>query len=228
MSASTYYLDLDIFSLGKLKQLFETTRLLPSQQILQEEIEARFALLAQNGIQNLEQLQKALKTKAKVAAFAQETGLPVDYLTVLRREVNSYQPKPVKLSDFPGVDPDVVRRLEEAGIKNTKQLFEHVQTSAEREQFAAEYQIDPDDLFELTKLTDVARLKWVGPKFARLLVDSEYDTVAKVAASDPAALYADLVRTNEERGIYKGKFGINDLESWVTVAVQDVPQVIQY
>ncbi len=38
MSPSDYYLDLNAFSLEKLQYLFETTRMLPSQQILQENI----------------------------------------------------------------------------------------------------------------------------------------------------------------------------------------------
>ena len=62
MQTSGYYLDLSAFSLEKLKGLFKKTRLLPSQRILQENIDERFACLEQNGIENLEQLQKVLKT----------------------------------------------------------------------------------------------------------------------------------------------------------------------
>ena len=228
MQTSGYHLDLSAFSLEKLKYLFKNTRLLPSQQILQENIDERFACLEQNGVDNLQQLQKALKTKSDVQSFAKVTGLPIDYLTILRREVNSYQPKPINLKDFPCVNPEVVDKLEQIGIKNTKQLFVNVLTRKERSEFANQNQIEYEDILELTKLTDVARMKWVGPKFARLLVESEYDTVEKVANSNYEELYQALVRINEESGIYKGKFGIEDLKSWVDVVVQDVPQVIQY
>jgi hypothetical protein len=51
---------------------------------------------------------------------------------VRRREVNSYQPKPINLKDFPGVDPEVIRKLEGIGIKNKKQLFPHVLTRSDR------------------------------------------------------------------------------------------------
>ena len=228
MQTSGYHLDLSAFSLEKLKYLFKNTRLLPSQQILQENIDERFACLEQNGVDNLQQLQKALKTKSDVQSFAKVTGLPIDYLTILRREVNSYQPKPINLKDFPCVNPEVVDKLEQIGIKNTKQLFVNVLTRKERSEFANQNQIEYEDILELNKLTDVARMKWVGPKFARLLVESEYDTVEKVANSNYEELYQALVRINEESGIYKGKFGIEDLKSWVDVVVQDVPQVIQY
>ncbi len=160
--------------------------------------------------------------------FAETTGLPAEYLTVLRREVNSYQPKPINLRDFPGVDQEVILKLEKVGIKNTKQLFARVITEEDRIVLAEQNQIEDAAILELTKLTDLARMKWVGPKFARLLVESDYDTVAKVINSDYEELYQNLVLTNEETGVYKGKFGIEDMKSWVTVVIQDVPQVIQY
>lgn len=221
-------MDLGEFRLEKLKGLLKNSRMLPSQQILQEDIDKRFTCLKEHGIENLAQLQKALKSKRDVQSFAEASGVPVNYLTVLRREVNSYQPKPINLKDFPGVQLDVIQKLELVGIKNTKQLFEWVITKEGRKGFANQYQITYEDILELTKLTDVARMKWVGPKFARLLVESNYDTVEKVASSDYEALYQDLLRTNEEKGIYKGKFGLNDMKLWVMIVIQDVPQVIQY
>lgn len=228
MTPSGYYLDLSTFSLEKLKQLLKNVRLLPSQQILIVDIDERFACLRQHGIENLDQLQKALKTKSAVLVFAETTGLPSAYLTVLRREVNSYLPKPIVLADFPELEPEIIQKLALLGIKNTKQLFPHVLTHESRADLALKNQIDVEDVLELTKLTDVARMKWVGPKFARLLVASDYDTVEKVANSDYQELYQALVNVNEQQGIYKGKFGLEDLNSWVNVIIQDVPQVIQY
>jgi len=228
MSNSKYYVDLSKFSLEKLGHRIKNTRLPPSQRILQVNIDERFSCLAENGIENLEQLQKVLKTKSDVQSFADDTGLPLDYLTVLRREVNSYQPKPINLKDFPGVDPEAVVKLIQIGIKNTKQLFPNVLTPQDRRVIAEQNQIQFDEILELTKLTDVARLKWVGPKFARLLIESDYDTVEKVANSNYEELYQALLRTNEQSNIYKGKFGMEDLKDWVNVVVQDVPQVIRY
>lgn len=101
-------------------------------------------------------------------------------------------------------------------------------TRQDRSRLAVENQLEYQLVLELTKLTDVARLKWVGPKFARLLAESRYDTVEKIASSNPEELHLDLVRTNKEKGIYKGGFGMEDLKLWVEVAVQDVPQVIRY
>ena len=97
-----------------------------------------------------------------------------------------------------------------------------------RHEFARQNEIAYQDILEMTKLTDVARLKWVGPKLARLLLESGYDTVEKVANSDYEELFFALNQVNEEGGIYRGKFGIDDIKLWVTGVIQDVPQVIEY
>lgn len=228
MADGGYYLDLYTFSLEKLRALLTTSRLLPSQQILLEDIDARFACLQGLGIENLAQLQKALKTKTAVTAFAAQTGLPVDYLAALRREVNSYQPKPIKLADFPGVAATTVQALEQRGIKNTRQLYPFVLTPNSRRELAAETGLDERVLLELTKLADVARLKWVGPKFARLVVASPYDTVQKIAAADYGAFYEAIRQVNAEKNLYKGGLGLEDMKMWIEVVVPLAPQVVEY
>jgi hypothetical protein len=228
MGESGYYLDLSEFSLQKLRERLKSIRLLPCQQILLENIDQRFACLEAHGIHNLGQLQNALRSKTNGRLLAEETALPVDYVTILRREVNSYQPEPIKLSDFPGVKPDIVQKLHQIGIQNTKQLFPHILTRKDRREFSKQHLINYEDILELTRLADIARLKWVGPKFAKLLIESEYDTVEKVAKSDYAELYHAITLVNEEKDIYKGMIGINDMKLWVNVYVQDVPLVIQY
>jgi hypothetical protein len=228
MTTAGYCPDLNAFSLAKFKQLLKMSRLLPSQKILHDSIDERFARLEQQGLKNLAQLQQALKTKSAVQSCAKSTGVPVDYLTILRREVNSYQPKPIDLKEFPGVKPAVVRKLQQLRIKHTEQLFPHILNRKARNEFAKRNQIEPADLVELTKLTDVARAKWVGPKFARLVIESDYDTMEKIAHANAEEVYTALVHVNAARGIYQGKFGVEDLRSWINGPVQIVPLVIQY
>lgn len=228
MQSLGYYIDLNKFSLEKLKKRIKIFRLLPSQQILRDSIDERFASLERNGIENLQQLRDTLKTKSDVQSFAVETGLPVDYVTILRREANSYMPKPINIKDFTGLNLEVVNKLGQFGINNTFQLFPHVITREGRNTFAKQMGIKDEDMLELTKLTDVARLKYVGPKFARLLIETEFDTVENIANSNHEDLFHALIRANETSGIYKGKFGIEDMESWINIVVQDMPQVIEY
>jgi hypothetical protein len=118
--------------------------------------------------------------------------------------------------------------LDQIGIRNSLQFFPHVLTREKRNTFAKQVGIEEQDILEMTKLTDVARLKYVGPRFARLLVQTQFDTVEKIANSNFGELHRALVRANEESGIHRGKLGIDDMKSWINMVVQDVPQVIEY
>lgn len=228
METTGYYIDFKTFSLTQLKKQLKTIIMIPSHQILKEKIDERFVCLEHLGIDNLEQLQQLLKSKSHVQSFAKKSGIPVDYLTILRREVNSYQPKPINFKDFPGINPDTIQKLKTMGIKNTQQLFPYVITRDNRIKMADQLDMTYDEILELTKLTDMARLKWVGPKFARLLVESKYDTVTKIANSNLQEFIQVLNDTNEKTKIYKGNVGNEDLKLWVKYAVPQVPQIIQF
>jgi hypothetical protein len=49
-----------------------------------------------------------LKTPNKAKKFAAQSGLPEDYVLILRREVYSYLPKPVNLDKFPGIKKNLL------------------------------------------------------------------------------------------------------------------------
>ncbi len=225
---SKYYIDLTAFSLSRFKERIEHDYLIPSQRLLKEKIDLHFAILESNGINNLGDLHLALKTKKTISAFANKTGLPEEYLTKVYREINGYLPKPVKLDAFPGIDPDVIRKLNEIGVKNTLHLFDRVLSEEDREELSAQLAISDQDILDLTKLTDVARLRWVGPGFARLLVESSYDTVEEISKANYKELFHDLKNTNEKKKLYKGKLSQNDdLKMFIKIA-NDLPREIQY
>jgi hypothetical protein len=222
-----YTLDLKKISLETYAQELEQAVLLPSRRILQEEIGPRFAILRQQGIHNLSEVLAALKTPEKIKTFAQKSALPEDYLVILKREIASYQPPPVKLKDFPGIEIGAIQKLAELGIENTKQLFEKVKTPIDRQSLADKTGIAISEILELTQLVDVVRIRWVGANFARLLVDSSCNTLEKVCQAEYASLYAELVKINQEKSYFKGMFGQNDMKLCV-LAARQVPQVIEY
>ena len=121
----------------------------------------------------------------------------------------------------------IVMKLENLGIKNTLQLFEKVLTQKQRKELAIQTAIDEQDVLELTQLTDLSCIKWVGGGGARLLFDSGYDTVENVSSTDYEDLYKSLIRINQEQQYTKGKFGLNDMKLCVEAA-RDVPLDIEY
>jgi hypothetical protein len=95
--ADPYHIDLERFSLERFRHSLETGEVLPGRRILKEKIAEHFKILESMGIRNLEDLIQALKSSKKLEQFSKKSGLPQDYLVILRREANSHIPKPVNL-----------------------------------------------------------------------------------------------------------------------------------
>src|SRR5512138_3667644 len=153
--SGTYHIDLDSISLSDYEKELAGAELLPSRRIIGEEIRERFAVLRKHGIGTLGDLLEALKSPAGVKGFSAKTGLPEEYLSILKREIAGCQPKPVNLADFPGIAKPLLRTLEKAGIRNTKQLFPFVITGKDRDDLCEKLGISRAAILELTKLTDV-------------------------------------------------------------------------
>ncbi len=225
--AKDYHIDLEKYSLTEFKEELIQAELIPSRKILKEDINLRFEILRDNGVENLQDLSNLLKTPKKTREFAKITGLLENYLLILRREVNSYQPKPVNLEKFPGVKKDTIQKLKSQGIINAGHLFERVKTPSERNKLALETGVSDCEILELTKLTDLSRVKWIGPIFARIFVDSGTDTVFKLSKSDYKILYKKLVDINHINEYTKAKFVEKDVLLCVNISKR-VPNVIEY
>ncbi|HSO26103.1 MAG TPA: DUF4332 domain-containing protein, partial [Methanobacteriaceae archaeon] len=87
--------------------------------------------------------------------------------------------------------------------------------------------IDYKEILELTKLTDLSRVKWIGPVFARIFVDSGTNTLFKLSKSDYKSLYVKLVDINNIKGYTKAKFTEKDVLLCINISKM-VPDVIEY
>jgi hypothetical protein len=120
-----YGMDLSQIGLAEFKDQLKAGDLLPSQQVLLEDIDARFQTLAGMGLETLQDVVAALKTKPRLTQFAEKSGLALAYLNILRRKAKSYIPNPVYFRDIPGLDAGHVASLIAAGIKHTRHFFQH-------------------------------------------------------------------------------------------------------
>lgn len=222
-----YYIDLKRISIGKFGERLKKGFLLPGMLILRENVDENLDCLMGQGINNLEELLEVLKTKKRVEDFARQSGLAVEYLTVLRRELNGFRPKPVDLAKFSLLKAETVESLAKEGIKNTFQLFERIVTPSERERLAEQIGVEKEELMTLTSLTDLVRIRWVGAGFAILLFQAGYKSVEELSTTPFEELYGRLKRINEEEKIYKGKIGLNDMELCVRLSAE-LPLDIEY
>jgi len=221
-----YFIDIEQFSLTQYKNILEKSELLPGRRILYEKTNERFDLLARHGIANLLMLVQALKTPDRIKQLAKDTGIPDDYLVILKREVNRLLPKPVSIADFPGVDQSIISKLNKKSIKNTLQLFEQCDTKKKRTALARDIDIPVSALEELTKLSDLSRIWGVGPIFCRIFYETGTDTIMKVANIDAKQLYDQLIDINETKKYTKAKFTVKDVALCIDIA-HDLPKTIE-
>ncbi len=207
-----YYIDLKEISIDEYKNILKSTTLIPSWKVLEKDIDANLNLLKANNVRNLDELLIALKDKEKIQGMSKITGLSEAYLSVLKRVVNGYRQKPNRIRDFSCIDEDVVKRLDEIGIKNSLQLYEKVKTQSKRRALSKTTGIHESVILTLTKLADLSRIRWVNHTFAYVLLESGYDTAEKIATADHKNLYITVKRLNQERKIYKASIGERDME----------------
>lgn len=219
-----YYIDLFDISIKDFVEKLKMTKLLPSSQRLKENLETIFQIIEKNDIHNIGELQECLKTKAKVAQFSEKTTIDLNYLTVLRREINSLHPEPREIEGFPYVSQIIKEKLISLGVKTTFELFEQIKNSEERFRLMVKLNCSEEEVFYLTQLVDVSRLKYVNQTFATLLVACGYGSIEKIKKADYKELYETITAYNKTHGLYKGKIGLKDMAFFV----ESVPKNIEY
>ncbi len=213
-----YHLNLQDISLDQYRQTLQEAELIPSRRILKEQIDDRFSRLQAQGISNLAELLDAVKSTGKIDELAGITDLSVEYLTLLRREVNALLPKPRNLRDFSGIDPATIEKLAQRGIKNSKQLFDNALSGEQRAKLASGAGIDPRELLELVKLSDLSRVYGVGPVFARLLYDAGVDSAQAIARADSSQLFDRLSKAYLAAGNSRVDFKERDIAFCIQLA----------
>ena len=202
-----YHIKLENYSLEKFKNSLKSRDMIPSRVILKDDIDERFAILESNDISNLKELTDRLKTKMKIEHFSDETGLSIEYITILNREAKSYLPNPIRLDKFPGIETKYLIRLADVGIMNSRQIFNEVGDKITRDQLAEKTEIPIEILNELVCLSDLARVYGVGPVFARMI----YDVGIKSVKEFVEISAEEFIRIYEEKEQKKADFGINEI-----------------
>jgi nucleotidyltransferase/DNA polymerase involved in DNA repair len=221
-----YFIDTTKFTIDKFQNILKTKDILPGRIILKDKIDERFDLLKSKGIYTINDLLDTLKTKPKIERFSKDSGLSKDYLTILRREANSYISVPVNLTDLPFVETNIIHILESFGIKDSKQLFDIAAKKKDREILANRFKMPYEKLTELVQLSDLVRITGVGPVFARIIYESNIHSVREFLSFDPTDLFERLTKTNYEKGLTKAKFTIKDIRYCIDLG-KDLPLIIE-
>lgn len=205
---SAYHIDSSQISLQQLKTHLLGRELIPSRKPLKVNLEGNLAALEQMGISSVDELLSSLKNKNKLKEVSQKTGIEEGYLTLLRREANSYFPAPVALHKFPGISKETVQHLADHGVKNSKQFFEWIHEEKGLSRLAAETGIALEILTRLAGLADLARAFGVGPVFADLLYNAGIHSLEEFLSYSPE----QIVELYQQSTGKKADFSLGDLK----------------
>lgn len=222
-----YNPELNKISLQKYKEILKNKTLIPSRVMLKDGIDNKIDILKNLGYENLEQLLKDLKNKKKFQSLLEKSKIDENYLTNLKRVINSMIPKANKFEDFIFLDHNLVTTLQDAGLQNTKVFYEKFFEKADIEEMQSELEISKENFIMLLNLSDISRIQWVNHTFAYVLYASGYDTLEKVKNADYQVLYKTIRAANSNKQLYKGNIGLNDMKILVECA-QIVPIELKY
>jgi hypothetical protein len=155
-----------------------------SRVCLADKIREKMKALERQGIKTLASLRNELKNSKRLTAVASATDIHTQYLILLRREIESYFPKPVALNVFDWLPEDEIVKLEQNRMGDTAALYEMTCSAKKRSELAKSTGVDTATLEILAQLADLMRVQWVSPTLARMLIVAGYDSAAKVAAAD--------------------------------------------
>jgi hypothetical protein len=206
-----YCFDAETISLTALKERILSTDLVPSREAIKEGLDDVLSKLYGLGFQNLAMLRKELKDNKRLFAIADQTGIDKDHLALLRREVESWYPKPFSLKDFDWIPADEIAKLESAGIKTTADLCENPEK-------ARAATVPAEHMDHLLKCADLTRIQWISPLAARMLVTAGYETPVLVASANAEELDRGMNDANVTNSWFKGRIGLRDIKRLIDAA----------
>ncbi len=211
-----YSVDLNRIPVLRYMEMLKMQNLLPGRKILLENIDENFCRITDFGIHNLAELKTYISSPQRLIAFSAKTGIPENYLTILKREMGSLEQKPVPISDFPGISADIISALLNKGIKTSKDIF-----SINPNNFSAlsnKMGIELSTLQKLSGLCNLVRINGIGAMAARTIYESGYKDIVEIAQAKSAELLEKMNAVNKDKQYYKASLGEKDMQFIIDAA----------
>jgi len=148
---------------------------------------------------------------------------------LLRMLVQPARPSPMvlPLAKLRQVPPLLKVALKARSITTCDQLLAVAGQFDDRAALAHAARIAPDQLTELVRRADLARVKGVGTVFGRMLEDLGIGEVAKLAHQKPGRLHARLHRYNAASQLARRSPTADEVADWIAQARQ-LPILVTY
>ena len=205
-------------SLSELKTRIRSTDLVPSRVMLIEGLESAFEKFSQRGILTWLDLRKCIQNSKHLEDFANETGISLQYLVLLRRETESYQSKPFLIKDVHWISNDIIAKIIGNGITDSEMLLAQIIETKQIDEFAGNVGIDCETVEHLVKLAKLCRVQWVSPTTARMIIEAGFETCQELACADAGELYKAMARINNNGKFFRGTIGMRDTKRLIEAA----------
>ena len=131
------------------------------------------------------------------------------------------------IKEIEGIESEHIGALERIGLSNTTQLINAGKTHNSRLALAGETGIPFDVIEELVRLADLCRISDIKGMRVRLLFDSGFDTIEKIAAQDPIEMRAQIIMINQREKIAARHPTLTETRFWVEQA-KELPRLVDY
>lgn len=122
------------------------------------------------------------------------------------------------LGEIERVKSEYIEELAKVGITNLMQLLNAGANLSARLTLAEETGIPSEAIEELVKLADLCRISDIKGVRVRLLYDTGFDTLEKIAAQDPQEMRALIIKANQREHIAARNPTLTEARFWVEQA----------
>ncbi len=207
-----YNINLKEMDILKYKIFLKKQYLIPSREILNENIDDKFKIFEKYGFKNVLDLKKAISTKTKINKLSDETKISSEYLNILRRELGTFDKKGILFKDFPIVNNDTIKKLDENGIKNTKYFYECYYKENNEKKISNKLKIPIESIMCLISLSTLVRINGIGALAATTFYEAGYQNIEDIINSTKEEMLEKITKINNEKKYYKAKLGLKDMQ----------------
>ena len=131
------------------------------------------------------------------------------------------------LKEIEGIKSEHLGILGMIEISNAAQLINAGKTHNFRLALSGETGIPYDVIVELVKLADLCRISDIKGMRVRLLFDTGFDTLEKIAAQDPVEMREQIIKINQRERIAARHPTLTETKFWVEQA-KELPKLVEY
>lgn len=176
--------------------------LVPSRMKLLDDIDEKFNMLESCGYNTPEKLRKALKSKKQIDLLQQKIGISEDYLKLLKREIESYFPKKIKITEFIYADKTVIDQCVHEDINDSLTFYELYKDKT----------IEDNALKKLYDQVRLTRIQWVSPMAAEMFISAGYTNPESIKNANAEKFCSDVMEINKDKKFFNGNIGLRDMK----------------